>query len=210
MRGVRGECQQPEQIRGQAGAKDRLAKQLATRAMMRRVLKFLSVASVVAVVASAAPASATVLITSDNGGRIRDYMSRFASIRHSGQHVVIDGACRSACTMVLGLVPRNRVCATRNASFGFHAAWQPDGAGGHVTNDAATRRLLTVYPARIRDWIAHHGGLNTEMITLTGPELAALVPSCTDDLGPSEARSRAARSFRAQSRPGGIQASQAR
>jgi hypothetical protein len=125
-----------------------------------------------------ASASATVRISGDNGGRMGEYASRFQEVRQSGEQVVIDGICLSACTMVLGLVPRNRVCATPNAVLGFHAAWQPDGSGGRVTSAPATRALFDTYPRSVRAWIARRGGLTAQMIFLRGRELTAIVPPC--------------------------------
>lgn len=139
--------------------------------------------------ATATPASAAVIIAADNGGRMGEYAARFLQVRQSGERVVIDGVCLSACTMVLGLVPRDRICATRNAVLGFHAAWQPDGEGGRITSPPATRALMETYPRVIRAWIARRGGLTSRMIFLRGADLAAIVPSCGGD-----ARSRVARS----------------
>ena len=68
-------------------------------------------------------ASAMVVLSDDKGGKMEEYTARFQQMRNSGETVVIDGTCLSACTMVLSLVPRNRVCATPNAVLGFHAAW---------------------------------------------------------------------------------------
>lgn len=123
-------------------------------------------------------AAATMRITSDRGGLMVDYATRFMQMRNSGEQVVIDGACLSACTMVVGFVPRSRICATPNAVLGFHAAWRPDGAGAKITSAAATQALMSVYPASIRGWIARRGGLTTKMIFLHGRELAAIVPAC--------------------------------
>ena len=81
---------------------------------------------------SIASASATVLIVEDGGGRMEDYAARFRQVRQSGQAVVIDGPCLSACTMVLGIVPLDRICATPNAVLGFHGAWAYDDDGGRV------------------------------------------------------------------------------
>ena len=70
-------------------------------------------------------ASATMRISDDVGGRIGAYVDQYSDVRNSGERVVIDGACLSACTLVLGIVPRNRICVTRRAMLGFHAAWMP-------------------------------------------------------------------------------------
>ena len=49
--------------------------------------------------------SATVVISDDVGGKMRDYTTHFGQVRDSGEPVVIAGTCVSACTMVLGLIP---------------------------------------------------------------------------------------------------------
>ena len=46
------------------------------------------------------------------GGTILDYAERFRQARAAGEQVIIDGNCLSACTMVIGMLPRDRVCAT--------------------------------------------------------------------------------------------------
>src|SRR5688500_5233554 len=94
---------------------------------MRRVLL-----AAVATGLWATSASATMIITADPGGPISHYEHRYASVRATGENVVIDGACFSACTLVLGLVPPERICVTPRARLGFHAAWFPDLAGGRV------------------------------------------------------------------------------
>lgn len=123
-------------------------------------------------------ASATVLIRGDNGGLMEDYIARFQQVRQSGEPVVIDGNCLSACTLVLGLVPRGQVCATPNAILGFHAAWQFDKSGTRVASPSGTRDLMKTYPASIRTWIARHGGLTPNMKFVRGRELAAIVAPC--------------------------------
>ena len=73
---------------------------------------------------SVSPASATVRIISDPGGAVIDYLERFESARVSGEPIIFDGACLSACTLAIGLLPRRQVCATPKAVLGFHAAWR--------------------------------------------------------------------------------------
>lgn len=123
-------------------------------------------------------AHAEVRITNDPGGRIVEYAGHFLAIRRSGERVVIDGTCLSACTLALGLLPRRQLCATGNAVLGFHAAWQPDGSGGRVTSSEGTRTLLEIYPKSIRAWIARTGGLTPRMKYLRGAELRRYVSSC--------------------------------
>jgi len=123
-------------------------------------------------------ASATVRIAGDTGGQIGAYLNRFDAIRQSGDRVVIDGPCLSACTMVLGAVPRNRICVTARAKLGFHAAYDLDKSGGQVTNKGGTSLLMDHYPQEVRNWIARRGGLSRQVIYLSGPELSSMYASC--------------------------------
>lgn len=142
-------------------------------------LLWLALAILVAmVVAAPRLASATVRITDDEGGQIGAYWTRYMALRASGEQVVIDGKCDSACTMVLGIIPHDRICMTGNAKLGFHAAYRPGFLGFEVINDPATRTLWNLYPVPIRQWIAHNGGLGLQMIYLSGPELFAMYRQC--------------------------------
>lgn len=135
------------------------------------------------------PAQAFERISEDSGGLMSQYASRYAALRNSGEKVVIDGPCYSACTMVLGYVPRERVCVTQNAVLGFHAAWQYASDGQQVTHPSATRALMSLYPARIRSWLAQRGGLSPDMKYLQGSDLTSLYPVCgQNDVAPTRAR----------------------
>jgi hypothetical protein len=54
-------------------------------------------------------ASAAVRIKADPGGQIGPYLENLAVLRSSGERVIIDGPCLSACTMVLGVIPKERI-----------------------------------------------------------------------------------------------------
>ena len=123
-------------------------------------------------------ADATMRIKDDMGGLMTDYASKFSNMRQSGEKVVIDGPCYSACTMLLGMLSRDQVCVTPNAVLGFHAAWNFDDAGHRVTSASATQALIDIYPPRIRSWIARRGGLSPHMKYLRGSELASMYPIC--------------------------------
>ena len=128
--------------------------------------------------ASASTASAVVRITSDTGGQIGPYLETLAAIRNSGQRVIIDGPCLSACTMILGVIPRERICVTRRARLGFHAAWHHGDNGRPATNRGGTQLLMAVYPQNVKNWLNRRGGLTREMKYLTGRELASMYPTC--------------------------------
>ena len=137
------------------------------------------IAAVVSTVLTVTSASATVIISDDVGGKMRDYTTHFRQVRDSGEPVVIAGTCVSACTMVLGLVPSDRICATHNAVLGFHAAWMFDDSGKRVVSASGTQDLMQTYPAPVRAWIARRGGLTPKMMYLRGRDLAAIVAPCS-------------------------------
>jgi hypothetical protein len=134
-----------------------------------------------------APAPAMIVIAGDTGGPISHYERLYAMVRASGEYVVIDGRCFSACTMLLSYVPRERLCVTGRARLGFHAAWFPDMAGGRVVSRQHTQRLHDSYPAPVRHWIARRGGLTARMLVLEGAELRAILPPCRYAMAPQRA-----------------------
>ena len=64
-----------------------------------------------------------VLIKNDGGGDIPQYIAKYLYLQLSGEWVVIDGDCLSACTLALGLLAQDRRCFTNKTRLGFHAAY---------------------------------------------------------------------------------------
>lgn len=126
----------------------------------------------------AGTAQATVRIADDRGGRIGIYVDKYQGLRASGEAVVIDGLCASACTIVLGAVDRSKICVTDQAKLGFHAAYDIDDDGRKVTNPEATRMLFAMYPDKVRRWISSRGGLTPTMMFLRGAQLAGMFRHC--------------------------------
>jgi hypothetical protein len=79
---------------------------------------------------------------------------------------------------VLGIVPPDRICITRRATLGFHAAWLPGPHGRPVRSEAGTQALWEYYPPNVRRWIHARGGLSSKMLYLRGGELASMYPQC--------------------------------
>jgi hypothetical protein len=117
-------------------------------------------------------------IAGDLGGPLGDYLLMFAAIRDSGEQVMIDGHCFSACTLVTALVPKDRICITERAMLGFHAGWFENTAGERFTSPTGTRVLYEMYPPIIRNWIARQGGLGKHMVVLEGRDLASIYRYC--------------------------------
>jgi hypothetical protein len=123
-------------------------------------------------------AQAEVRILASPGGQVGPFLELFERVRASGERVVIDGPCLSACTLVLGMVPNNRICVTRRAVLGFHAARSIDERGRQYAEPEASDLVLEAYPAPVRGGIIRRGGLTSRLLLLRGRELTAIYPSC--------------------------------
>jgi hypothetical protein len=88
--------------------------------------------------------------------------------RGASVDVKIVGPCQSACTVLLGHIPRSKICIAPNASFGFHLAKLP----------SATATLWSAYQADLRAWIDGHGGLKEGFIWLRAPEIFRFFKKC--------------------------------
>jgi len=130
-------------------------------------------------IAAPSVALAEMRIVGDPGGEVTSYIRKFEAARASGEHIVIDGPCLSACTLLTGIVPRDHVCVTQRAVLGFHAAsYYDDTSRELVPTREGSALVMRLYPAQIRAWIGRHGGLTPHLIQLRGHELTALYHPC--------------------------------
>ena len=131
-----------------------------------------------ALLAGVSGAQADVRILASPGGQVGPFIELFDKVRESGERVVIDGPCLSACTLVLSMVPGDRICVTRRAVLGFHAARSIDRHGRTYAEPEASEAVLEAYPPPVRGWIVRRGGLTSRLLLLRGRELAAIYPRC--------------------------------
>ena len=124
------------------------------------------------------PVHAEIRILGSPGGQVGPFLDLFDRVRDSGEIVVIDGPCLSACTLVLSVVPNDRICVTRRAVLGFHAARSIDRRGRLYAEPEASEAVLEAYPGPVRDWIRRRGGLSSRLLLLRGRDLAAIYPRC--------------------------------
>lgn len=94
----------------------------------------------------------------DPGGIIMAYVAKYEALKASGVNIKVDGICISACTVLLGIFPEDRICMTSRSSFGFHEASSDDGPEPEATK--AWARYL--YPKWVQEWIAKTGGLSED------------------------------------------------
>lgn len=122
-------------------------------------------------------AKAEIRIRNDMGGDLGTYMQALIKIRDSGERVVIDGDCYSACTLLTAMIPANRICVTDRARLGFHAA-KVDEPVQQDNSSAITKLMLEMYPAHIRTWLEKNGGLSHRTLILSGSELRSFYRPC--------------------------------
>jgi hypothetical protein len=144
-----------------------------TKALLRRIFVGAALSALVLPCAHA-----EVRILASPGGEVGPFLQLFERVRASGERVVIDGPCLSACTLVLDMVPSDRICVTRRAILGFHGARSVDRQGRTYAEPEASGLVLQAYPTPVRDWILRRGGLNSRLLLLRGRELAAIYPRC--------------------------------
>src|SRR5258708_16022669 len=145
---------------------------------MRNLKSLLAIFVAAALALPVAPARAEVRILASPGGQVGPFLDMFEQLRQSGERVVIDGPCLSACTLVLSMVPSERICVTRRAVLGFHAPRSIDRRGRMHAQPEASQLVLEAYPTPVRSWIEHRGGLTSHLLLLRGRQLQAMYRHC--------------------------------
>jgi len=149
-----------------------------------RPMRIASFALLLLSLLAASPARADLHITRDHGGYVEEYKDKYKRIRDHHERVIIDGICNSACTLVFGIVPMNKICVTPRASLGFHQAYYDKAFtfGIKVTSAEGTSDLMSYYPDTVKEWIRRNGGLTTEMKKIkNGADLWKIVDPCPDE-----------------------------
>ena len=101
------------------------------------------------------PLGQLVVLQDERGGSIAGHRLRFLAYQREGIKVELHGSCYSACTMILGYVPRDMLCIAQGAFLAFHSAQTVD-KRRHAEGTVA---MYLTYPKAIRDWIDEQGGL---------------------------------------------------
>lgn len=110
----------------------------------------------------------TIDIDNDRGGFVFLYLMKWQKLALQHPNVRITGVCLSACTVLLGYVPRKNICVTEKGVLGFHLA----------TMDFATKQLLEIYPDDIKAWIDKNGGLTYKVMWMQAPETYHFFQKC--------------------------------
>ena len=152
-------------------------KTLTSKVRGRSVVRCMAIVNAL-LLTSLATARADVRILASPGGDVASFLKFFTVLQESGERVIIDGPCYSAYTLILSTIPQDRICITRRAVLGFHAARLMDEEGRIYPAPRGTRLVASTYPAPVRAWIDRRGGLTGKPLLLRGRELAALYTRC--------------------------------
>jgi hypothetical protein len=124
--------------------------------------------AVILILVTPAVRAETIDISDDRGGFVFLYLAKWQKLALQHPNVRISGVCLSACTVLLGYVPRKNICVTDKGVLGFHLA----------TMDFATKQLLEVYPDDIKAWIDKNGGLTYKVMWMQAPETYHFFQKC--------------------------------
>jgi hypothetical protein len=118
--------------------------------------------------------SKSTVLHLEEGGFIHEHMRRWRQLGQSDADVEIRGPCFSACTLIIAVVPKERLCFGDYASLQFHAA---SDLSGRIAIPA-TMWMLRQYPRDIYDWLMARGGAPGMTVydfwVLEAPELWAM------------------------------------
>jgi hypothetical protein len=126
------------------------------RAARPRGLKLTVIGAFAAALLSATGAfaeSEPIVVANDPGGDVIAYVRGWEYIATLESPIEIRGYCVSACTLVLGLVPADRVCVGEDAYFGFHSV----SINYHGHTAEGTRYLWSYYPPHVQEEIRNKG-----------------------------------------------------
>ena len=129
---------------------------------------FAAITLILASLTVSVAAAETINVSDAHGGSVAAYSQRWKGLAARGVNVRIVGKCQSACTVLLGYIPRSRICVTPAASFGFHLAHRTD----------ATGMLWNAYASDIRGWINAHGGLSANFKWMSAPDTYRYFHKC--------------------------------
>jgi len=116
-------------------------------------------------------------ILASPGGQVGPFLDLFERVRASGERVVIDGPCLSACTLVLSMVPGDRICVTRKAILDFTRRGRSTRAAG-CTPSRKHPNCAGGLSGRSPGLDSPPRRLELALLLLRGRELTAIYPAC--------------------------------
>jgi hypothetical protein len=99
------------------------------------------------------PAQAHYYIRNDPGGLLDKFIAKYHRLNAKKEKIVVIGFCNSACTLMLGIIPRERVCVRKGATMGFHSSY----IWPSLYYRRGTEEMWSYYPDDVRALINSRG-----------------------------------------------------
>jgi hypothetical protein len=113
------------------------------------------------------PPLAPVVMHGGMGGLVNHHITQFSHLEQTGAPVEMRGGCCSACTLITGFIPKERLCFALGAFLAFHAARTAEPYPRRSL--AITWQMYAAYPSEIKSWIDNRGGPTSSRWKPTGP-----------------------------------------
>ena len=140
-------------------------------------LALVSLSLTFATCASAQQNMQPLYTNNDAGGSMEAARLKFLEWNQSGRRVVINGLCVSACTMVVILIPHDRICVTGAARLIFHAITRKKDDG--IVWPEMSTWFESKFPSEFRLWLAQKQAFKSlEYTQMKGAELESRIPRC--------------------------------
>jgi hypothetical protein len=111
-------------------------------------------------------------IADDWGGEVDEYNKWYKRLLASHAPVKIDGWCVSACTLVL-MLPKEQVCVTPRASFGFHLASTQTPRGSVPEPELTDMLIRRFYPEIVQAFIDTRRPLTPKVSYMMADQIVA-------------------------------------
>jgi hypothetical protein len=92
------------------------------------------------------------------GGKIAEHVTYFQALATQGNQVEVRGPCMSACTLVVALIPKDKLCFEHGGGLHFHMVRYDDSEGKQSPSPIGMKSVYDRYPKDIQEWIDRKGG----------------------------------------------------
>jgi hypothetical protein len=97
------------------------------------------------------------VMSTERGGKLDEHWNRFKALYLSGHEIEVRGRCPSACTLITGVIPKDRLCFAEGSNLMFH--WARTALTEGRNDWQGTTWMLDHIAPDLREWIEAMGGI---------------------------------------------------